>query len=107
MVLGKLLVTERHTNLDDSRAWAYCACSRCRWDCLDIFLSSIISLLSPPLLKVARYRLKYCLKGPLNKKKKNQKYDMVQENKENLMLICDILSYFCGRYWNRLIEEQN
>ena len=53
-------------------------------DCLDIFLSSIVSLLSPPLLKVARYRLKYCLKGQLNQKQ--PKYNMVQENKENLVL---------------------
>ena len=37
--------------------------------CLDIFfLSSILSLLSPSLWEMARYRLKYCLKGPLNSK---------------------------------------
>ena len=29
-------------------------------------LSSILSLLSPSLWETARYRLKYCLKGPLN-----------------------------------------
>ena len=29
MVLGKLPVPERPTNLDNSRARAYCACSRC------------------------------------------------------------------------------
>ena len=27
----------------------YCACSRCGWGCLDIFLSSIISLFFLPL----------------------------------------------------------
>ena len=31
MVLGKLPVPGRHTNLDYSRARAYCACSRCGW----------------------------------------------------------------------------
>ena len=31
-------------------------------------LSSILSLLSPSLWETARYRLKYCLKGPLNRK---------------------------------------
>ena len=31
-------------------------------------LSSIISLLSPSLWEMAGYRLKYCLKGPLNPK---------------------------------------
>ena len=31
MVLGKLPVTGRPTNLDNSMARAYCACSRCWW----------------------------------------------------------------------------
>ena len=40
---------------------------------LDIF--SIISLLSPSLWETARYRLKYCLKGPLSPKQPtNQSY---------------------------------
>ena len=30
-VLGKLSVPGRLTSLDDSRARAYCACSRCGW----------------------------------------------------------------------------
>ena len=36
--------------------------------CLDIFslIYHLISSLSPFLLKTARYRLKYCLKGPLS-----------------------------------------
>ena len=41
--------------------------------CLDIFLLSIISLfLSPSLWEMAIYRLKYCLRGPLHKKKKKK-----------------------------------
>ena len=44
MVLGKFPVPGRPTNLDNSRVRAYCSCSRCRGGCLDIFLSSIISL---------------------------------------------------------------
>ena len=37
--------------------------------CLDIFtLIYPFSPLSPSLKKTARYRLKYCLKGPLNQK---------------------------------------
>ena len=35
---------------------------------LTFLLSSILSLLSPALWETARYRLKYCLKGPLNSK---------------------------------------
>ena len=67
MVLGKLPVPGRPTNLDDSRARAYCACSRCGWGCLDIFtLNYPFFLLSPSLWETARYRLKYCLKGPFN-----------------------------------------
>ena len=37
---------DRGTKLDNNRAMSYCACSRCgRGDCLDIFLTPIISLL--------------------------------------------------------------
>ena len=46
MVLGKLPVPGRPTNLDKSRANAYCACSRCGWGCLDIFLSRLAFLFS-------------------------------------------------------------
>ena len=49
MVLGKLPVLGRPSILDESRARAYCACSRCGWGLLDIFLSSIISLFFLPL----------------------------------------------------------
>ena len=49
MVLGKLSVPGRRTNLDNSRARAYCTCSRCGWGCLDIFLSSIFTLFFLPL----------------------------------------------------------
>ena len=68
-VLGKLSVPGRPSNLAYSRARAYCAFSRCGWGCLDIF--SLIfhsSFLSPSLWETARYRLKYCLKGPLSPK---------------------------------------
>ena len=72
MVLGKLHVPGRPTNLDDSRARAYCACSRCGWGGLDIFtLLCLFTSLSPSLWETARYRLKYCLKGPLNPKQSN------------------------------------
>ena len=49
-VLGKLSVPGRPTSLDDSRARAYCTCSRCGWGCLDIFpLVYLFSFLSPSL----------------------------------------------------------
>ena len=69
MVLGKLPVPGRPTNLDYSRARAYCACSRCGLGGLDIFsLVYHFSVLSPSLWETARYRLKYCHKGPLSPK---------------------------------------
>ena len=68
-MLGKLTVPGRPTSLDDSRARAYCACSRCVWGGLDIFtLLCLFSSLSPSLWETTRYRLKYSLKGPLNPK---------------------------------------
>ena len=58
-------------NLDNSRARAYCACSRCGWGLLGYFsLVYHSSFLSPSLWETARYRLKYCLKGPLSPHRK-------------------------------------
>ena len=39
MVLGKLPVPRRPTNLDYSKAKAYCACSRCVWGLFGHFFS--------------------------------------------------------------------
>ena len=62
MKLGKLPVLGRPTNFEYRRARAYCTFRRCGPGLFGHF--SFIyhsSFLSP-----ARYRLKYCLKGPLN-----------------------------------------
>ena len=73
MVLGKLPVPGRPTNLDYSSARAYCACSGCGWGLFEHFtLVYHFSFLSPSLWETARYRLKYCLKGPLNPNQTNQ-----------------------------------
>ena len=66
-MLGKLSVPGRPASLDDSRARAYSACSRCGWGFFGHFFPRL-SFLSPSLWETARYRLKYCLKGPLNPK---------------------------------------
>ena len=58
---------------------------------LDTLLSSILSLLfalSPSLWETARYRLKFCLKGPLNPKQTTNQHTHV-----NL----EIRVYFQGR----------
>ena len=62
----KLPVPGRLTNFDNSRALAYWACSGCGSGLFGLFsLVCHLSLLPPSLWKTARYRLKYCLKGPL------------------------------------------
>ena len=78
-MLGKLPVPGRPTTSEDSRAMAYCACSGC--GCMDIFsLVYHFFLLSPALWETARYRLKYCLKGPVNPKQPtNQKISLSQK----------------------------
>ena len=75
MVLGKLPVPGRPTNLGYSRTRAYCAYSRCGWGLFGtFFLSSTTSLYFLSLsLGTARYRLKYCLTGPLNPKQPTNK----------------------------------
>ena len=69
-MLGKLPVPGRPTNLDYSRVRACCACSRCGWGDVWTFFPLIypFSPLSPSLWETVRYRLKYCLKRPLNPK---------------------------------------
>ena len=47
-VLGKLSMPGRPTSLDDSRARAYCACSRCGWGLFGHF-SLIFSVFFLPL----------------------------------------------------------
>ena len=46
MVLGKLPVTGRPANLDNSRASAYCACSRYGWGLFGLFFSHLSFLSS-------------------------------------------------------------
>ena len=46
MVLGKLPVPGRPTNLDHSRARAYSACSRCGWGLFGHFFSHLSFLFS-------------------------------------------------------------
>ena len=46
MVLGKLLVPGRPTNLDNSRARAYYACIRCGWGLFGHFFTRLSFLFS-------------------------------------------------------------
>ena len=83
MVLGKLPVPGRPTILISVGQGPTALAAGAGGGCLDIFsLIYPISILSPSLWETARYRLKYCLKGPLNPKQPT-----------NNQLVCDTLSY--------------
>ena len=73
MVLGKLPVPGRPTILITVGQGPIALAEGAGLGGLDILLSFILSLLSPSLWETARYRLKYCLKGPLNPKTTNNK----------------------------------
>ena len=67
MVLGKLPVPGRPTILITVGQGPIALAVGASVGCLDIFtLLCPFSPLSPSLWETARYRLKYCLKGPLN-----------------------------------------
>ena len=76
MVLGKLPVSGVLTNLDRSRARVYCAYSRCGWGLFGYFFSGL-SFLAPSPWEMARYRLKYCVKGLLSPKQQQQPQDSI------------------------------
>ena len=69
MVLGKLSVPGRPTTWIRVRQGPTELAVGAGGSCLDIFsLVYHFSIFSPSLWETARYRLKYCLKGPLNPK---------------------------------------
>ena len=75
MVLGKLQVPGRHTIWITSGQGPTAIAVGAEGVALDIFtLIYPFSLLSPSLWETARYRLKYCLKGPSNPKQPTNQY---------------------------------
>ena len=68
MVLGKLPVPGRPTILITLGQGPIALAVGAGGGGLDIFTLYLFSPLSPILWETARYRLKYCLKGPLNPK---------------------------------------
>ena len=82
MVLGKLLVLERPTIWITVGQGLTALTVGAGGGCLDIFtLIYPFSPFSSSLWEMARYRLKYCLKGPLNPKQPtNQPTNLLRSN---------------------------
>ena len=72
MVLGKLPVPGRPTILITVGQGPIALAVGAVGVVWTFLLSSILSPLPPSLWETARFRLKYCLKGPLNPKPTNQ-----------------------------------
>ena len=98
----------RPSNLADSRARAYCACSGCGWGRLDIFtLIYLFSPLSPSLWETARYRLKYCLKGPLNPKQSTNQPTKMREAFANIGVFQILKLEILMTGWPRTLENRD
>ena len=90
MVLGKLPVPGRPTILITVGQGPIALAVGAGGVVWTFLLSSILSTLSPSLWETARYRLKYCLKGPLNPKQPT--------NQSNRRLIDDKTTFFIAGY---------
>ena len=87
MVLGKLPVPGRPTIWITVGQGPTALAVGAGGGCVDIFtLIYPFFPLSPSLWETARYRLKYCLKGPLNPKPTNQPTIEILTNLQNFSL---------------------
>ena len=94
MVLGKLPVMGRPTILLIVGQGPIALAVGAGGDCLDIFtLIYPFSTLSPSLWETARYRLKYCLKGPLNPKQPTNHLQRLWREK-NILCSCAV-TFMC------------
>ena len=83
MVLGKLPVPGRPTIWMVVGQGPTALAVGAGGGCSDIFiLLYLFSPLSPSLWETARYRLKYCLKGPLNQKQPTNQFLFVSRDEE-------------------------
>ena len=100
MVLGKLPVLGRPTNLIIVRQGPTALTVGAGGCCLDIFsLIYHFSLLSPSLWETARYRLKYCVKGPLSPKQPTNQLILF-----TILLCKTILSKYINGCNNKVIN---
>ena len=89
MVLGKLTVTGRPTIWMIVRQGPIALVAGAGGGCLGIFtlLNPFLSS-SSHLRETARYRLKYCLKGPLNQKKTKNQPSIVLSKQSKTLYRC-------------------
>ena len=94
MVLGKLPVPGRPTILITVGQGPIALAVGAGGGCLDIFtLLYPFSPLSPSLWETARYRLKYCLKGPLNPKQPTNQLEYYQSAIIRISIIITVLHF--------------
>ena len=106
MVLGKLPVPGRPTVWNKVGQGPTALAVGAGGGCLDIFtLIYPFFPLSPSLWEMARYRLKYCLKGPLNPKPTNQRNQFLEpawrshtsHKEEAITILEQFIMYIPGR----------
>ena len=93
MLLGKLPLPGRPTIWIREGQGPTALAVGADWGCLDIFtLVYHFFCLSPSLWETARYRLKYCIKGPLSPKQPttNQPFFVDYGSKLLCLIICSI-----------------
>ena len=93
MVLGKLPVPGRPTILITVGQGPIALAVGAGGVVWTFLLSSILSPLSPCLWKTARYRLKYCLKGPLNPKQPTNQKTIDSETIKLFFMLCLLCRY--------------
>ena len=97
MVLGKLPVPGRPTIWMIVEQGPTVLAVGAGGGCLDIFtLIYLYSPLSPFLWEMARYRLKYCLKGPLNPKQPTNQ-TIHDATTAVLYAACEAVVFYCQR----------
>ena len=97
MVLGKLPVPGRPTIWMIVGQGPIALAVGAGGGCLDIFtLLYPFSPLTPSLWETARYRLKYCLKGPLNPK---------QPTNQSLTLRGSVLLLECKKHYVPMVDQ--
>ena len=98
MVLGELPVLGRPTIWTTVGQGPIALAVGAGGGCLDIFtLFYPFFPLSPSLWETARYRLKYCLKGPLNPKPTNQPTFLLPLFQEGQLSVTG--ESMCTKYW--------